>query len=176
MKKLSTVAFVLVLSSFVIADVESIEGLKGLREVAVVVDAFTPEQIQHGLNPLDLAERIAKTLEEYKVKPISADELSESPDTPALWLLVTTSFLDNVVLVSFELSLRDDVVLVRDKKVTVTKAITWSKQSIGAMSKGALKTGIEMKLTDFLRAFIEDHHEANGLDNPFKGKKGDVSA
>jgi len=84
--------------------------------------------------------------------------------------LVTTSFFDNVALVSFELSLRDDVILVRDQKVTVTKAITWSKQSIGAMTIGAMKAGVEMKLVDFLRAFIEDHHEANGLGSPFMKK------
>ena len=52
-----TVALVLilVLSALAAGDVNSIEGLKGLREVAVVVDAFTPEQFQHGLNPIEFA-------------------------------------------------------------------------------------------------------------------------
>ncbi|GEM_PF-5150601 len=76
-----TVALVLilVLSALAAGDVNSIEGLKGLREVAVVVDAFTPEQVQHGLNPIEFAARIAKTLEEYKLTPISADKLPEHP-------------------------------------------------------------------------------------------------
>ena len=170
MKKL-WIVLTLVLSGFVFADVDSIDSLKGINEIAVVVDAFTPEQIRLGLNPVEISERIAKTLMDYNISPVSADNLPDAPHTPVLWLSVSSSFSGEVVAVNFELSVRQDVQLARDENIEVVKAITWSRNSIGLMPPRALPQGVDIKIREFLRSFIEDHHDANGLDSPF-GKRG----
>ena len=91
-------------------------------------------------------------------------------------------FVDTVVIVgdaasvSFELSLKQDALLIRNKEIEVKKAITWSRSSVGMMNPGMILPGVQQKLDDYIKSFIEDHHKANGLKNPFeKEKKDEIS-
>lgn len=169
MKKIILISLILSLVSPLYADVESVESLKGVEEVAVVVDALTQEQLRYGLDPLELADWIATELDNNNIKPLSGDKLSEAPLTPAFWLTVKTAIVGEVAAVSLTLSLRQDVQLLRDKEIEVIKAITWSRNSTGMMNPDSLRRGVHIKLNEFIEEFIEDYRKANGKDESSEG-------
>ena len=75
-----TLVLILVLSALAAGDVDTINGLKGIQSVSVVVNAFTPEQIRYGLNPVEISDRIAKTLENYNITPVFAAKIKRTID------------------------------------------------------------------------------------------------
>lgn len=129
-------------------------ALKGIKSVFVLVEDLPP-----GATKMGLTTEMIKNETESKLKREGLSVPTFSYDDPYLYLRL--SVVDEAF--SIDVSLRDYVVLKRDRRITCAAA-TWLK-SITGVHRGDGSLFIE-GLQKVLDAFLNDFHKANPEKKP----------
>jgi hypothetical protein len=124
----------------VLGDDPAYAALRGLTGVGVVVEPLDPGLARYGVTPPEVQRAVEERLREAGLRVLSADELVTTPGTPTLQLDIemlppgsqeTWTYL-------MRLSLRQQVVLVRDPTLQVPAVPTWVLEALTTSSTARL--------------------------------------
>ena len=166
------VAVLLLVSPCVKAEyVSGKETLRGIEGMAVAVEDLSPNVKELGLTEDILQTDIELKLKLAGIKVLSIEESVKTLRSPYLYLNILTVTHPSGVLFSWNVSLRlRQMVDLRTKKNTYTKAITWKKLRTGYAEKDILKDGLRKITKDMVDEFLNDYLAINPkqVDKPKK--------
>lgn len=136
------------------------ETLVGIRELKVVVLG-----INEGVTGTGLTEEDIRTIVELKLR-LAGIKISDSNLVPGLVVILSAINVEvsenNPHLVySFELSIHQDSILIRDPSILVINGKTWDTGTTGITPKEDFKQKIKSTLNDLMDSFLNDYLKAN---------------
>jgi hypothetical protein len=139
------------------------QSLQGLEGVHIIVRKLPAEIESHGLTKKGLHEEVQSTLDQAKIKVLSAREALFSKGSPSLDLDVKISQLKNPCeklsgyVYTIGLTLSQAVILGRDPKIAL-HADTWKLEDYGQASK---LNEVRGKIKEMIDSFVSSYQAAN---------------
>jgi len=129
-------------------------SLKGLQGVGIIVSDMLPPE----LSKTSLHQFVYKLLLENNIKVYSHEELLQTPGKPYLYIEVNSvkSANLNVCAINCQVSLRQDVVLARDRNLKVDTVETWSSGGLAIIKPEQLSTAAVAKVGQCVVEFAKE--------------------
>jgi len=146
------------------------QSLRGLEGVHIIVRKLPPEIESKGLTRKSLQEDVESTLNQAKIKVLSAREALFSEGAPSLDLDIKISELRHPseklsgYIYSIALTLAQGVMLGRDPKIAL-HADTWKVEDYGQASN---LDEIRFKIKDMIDRFVTSYQAANAANTEEK--------
>jgi len=135
------------------ANVEN--SLKGLKGVGIIVSDLIPPELTKRL----LHQVVDKSLKEHRIKVYSYQELMKTPGKPHLFVEVNyiKDKASDRYIVNCHVTLRQDVVLVRDRNLKVDTIDTWSSGGLAIIKPEQVSSAITAKVKQCVGEFVEGY-------------------
>ena len=139
----------------------SLESLDGVTGFELIVEELSPEIEQGGLTKSQIEGDIKAQFRKAGIRLLSREETNIEPGMPWFYvrIIVVKHQMKRDYAYSVEVSWRQNVVLARDKEVTVIGAPTWRTRETGISSN--LKEDISSATKEHVDAFIKAYLSVN---------------
>jgi hypothetical protein len=133
-------------------------SLVGLREISVVVEPLRDEVVRDGLTTKDI-----RTSVELRLRESGVTVVPESGAVTFLYINVNAQKRPDMLLyaVNIDVSLRQNVALLRDPTIQVFFVPTWRRSYIYSGGGASLSEGARNSLRALLDEFLNDYLAAN---------------
>jgi hypothetical protein len=164
-----------IFSAFCFADqqADSKLSLKGLTSVGIHVDELPNDALRFGLRAEELSVLVKHILDKSDVKVLTETDRLTVPGKPYLNVSINLLANDknNSCALMLELSLWQEVKLVRDGKLESISVMTWKSRGLTLIQPGLSLPAVQSRLSDYVNEFIKDWCEANNNPLPKDKKK-----
>jgi len=141
------------------------KSLRGLKGIAVVVEALQPEAERDGLTKSQIKTDIELKLRQAGIHVLTTEESFKTPGSPYLYVNINTTKTDvlygafSTYAFSLQVALKQDVTLTRDSDLKGS-ATTWETHALGTVGANNLQDTRRV-LGDLLDRFINDYLAEN---------------
>jgi len=164
-----------ILSTFCFADQQADANLslKGLPSVGIHVDELPNDALRFGLRAEELSTLVKHILDKSDVKVLTETDRPNVPGKPYLnvSIFLVANDKNNSCALMLELSLWQEVKLVRDGKLEAISVMTWKSRGLTLIQPGLSLPAVQTKLADNVNEFIKDWCQANNKPLPKDKKK-----
>jgi len=141
------------------------KSLRGLKGIAVVVEALQPEAERDGLTKSQIQTDSELKLRQAGIRVLPTEESFKVPGSPYLYMNINTTKNDvlygafSTYVFSLQVALKQDVTLTRDSDLKGS-ATTWETHALGTVGANNLQDTRRV-LGDLLDRFINDYLAEN---------------
>lgn len=137
----------------VMADVTEEESLRGLDDIALIVEALHDDAARIGLTTEMLRQDATDKLDNADIRILPADERLSHPLRPYLYINCNIIYVDSIRLIAFsiDVEVHQKVTLENGEKA---QALTWAKSYLGVQGQAKAASQIRQVVGDYVDQFI----------------------
>lgn len=137
----------------VTADMTEEESLRGLDDIALIVEALHDDAARIGLTTQTLRQDAADKLHNADIRILSADERLTHPLRPYLYINCNIIYVESIELIAFsiDVEVHQKVTLENGEKA---QALTWAKSYLGVQGQAKAATKIRQVVDEYVDQFI----------------------